>query len=125
MEITVEFLQSALDSLRREIFSTLRVAMPGQIVSYDESSGLATVQPALRREASGLVLTAPELSEVPVLLPSPDFSVSAGMSCLLIFADFCLDGFLQSGQPVLPPSPRAHDLSDAIALVGYCPAFGV
>ena len=122
MEVTQEFLQSALDSLRREIFSTLRVAMPGQIVSYDANSGLASVQPALRQSASGTVLTAPILSEVPVILPTADYNVVTGAPCLLVFLDFCLDGFLQSGQPVIPPAPRKHDISDAVAILGFCPA---
>ena len=120
MEITEAFLQNALNSLKQEIFSSLRVAMPGNIVDFDAASGTASVQPALRRKtASGEILTAPLLSAVPVLRPSADFAVSPGDPCLLIFADFCIDGWLESGQPVLPPSSRQHDLSDAFALVGY------
>ena len=124
MHIDEAFLQDALDSLKKDILASLPVAMPGIIESYDAESGLASVQPALRRKNSdGEILTAPLLEEVPVFLPADDFSVSSGMPCLLIFMDFCLDGWLQSGQPVLPPSPRQHDWSDAVALVGYAPAF--
>ena len=71
---------------------------------------------------SGQILTAPILPRVPVLLPSSEYTPAPGDPCLLIFCDFCLDGFLDTGQPVLPPSPRSHDLSDAFALVGFCPA---
>ena len=128
MYIDETFLQAALDSLKKDLMSSLPVAMPGIIETYDADSGLASVQPALRRRTSdsataGEILTAPLLEEVPVFLPAADFSVSAGMPCLLIFMDFCLDGWLQAGQPVLPPSPRQHDWSDAVALVGYAPAF--
>ena len=124
LEITEAFLQSTLDALKRDILSSLHVAMPGNIVSYDASSGLASVQPAMcRRTTAGEILTAPPLSGVPVFLPSSDYSVSAGTPCLLLFLDYCLDGWLESGQPVLPASPRQHDLSDAVALVGYAPAF--
>ena len=153
--ITGDFLQQALDALRREIYSTLHVAMPGTVTAYDASDGTVSVRPALRRRTSsdpisgslagssarafpgkgsgalsgnmagvpsGQILTAPILPRVPVLLPSPDFVPAPGDPCLLIFCDFCLDGFLDTGQPVLPPSPRSHDLSDAFALVGFCPA---
>ena len=124
MYIDEAFLQTALDSLKKDILSSLPVAMPGIIESYDAESGLVSVQPALRRKTSdGEILTAPLLEEVPVFLPAADFSVSSGMPCLLLFMDFCLDGWLQSGQPVLPPSPRQHDWSDAVALVGCAPAF--
>ena len=120
MEITEQFLQSALESLKREIFESLHVAMPGTIVSYDSTACTAAIQPALRRQTqSGTILTAPQLSSVPVFLPSASHTVFPGDPCLLLFMDFCLDGYLTNRQPVLPPSPRQHDLSDAIALVGF------
>lgn len=123
MELTETFLQETLEAFRRELFSSLHCGMPGNVMAYDAETGLATVQPALRQKtASGKVLTAPVLSGVPVLLPSQDYAVTAGSPCLLLFMDFCLDGWLEAGQPVVPPSPRQHDLSDAIALVGFFPA---
>ena len=122
MQITESFLRQALDSLRREILSSLHVAMPGIIRSYDASSATAEVQPALRRRtSSGDLVTAPVLSGVPVFLPSTDFVPAPGDHCLLIFCDFCIDGWFDTGQPVLPPSPRMHDLSDAFAIVGFRP----
>ena len=76
-----------------------------------------------QRTHDGKILTAPLLEQVPVFLPAANCSVSPGMPCLLIFMDFCMDGWLQSGQPVLPSSPRQHEWSDAVALVGFAPAF--
>lgn len=123
MEIAETFLQSVLDALKRDILSSLHTAMPGNVLSYDASSGLASVQPALRRKTpSGEILTAPVLKDVPVFRPAAGFTPSAGDPCILLFMDFCLDGWLESSQPVLPPSPRQHDLSDAVALVGYASA---
>ena len=120
MELTESFLQEALDSLKRDILSSMHVAIPGNIVSYDASSGTATIQPALRRRTpSGEVLTAPPLLEVPVFRPSADFTISDGDPCILLFMDFSIDGWLESNQPVIPPSARLHDLSDAVALVLY------
>ena len=120
MEITETFLQEALDSLKRDILSCLHVAIPGIIESYDDSVGTALVQPALRRKTNtGDILTAPRLLEVPVFRPSADYVVSDGAPCILLFMDFCIDGWLESNQPVIPPSSRQHDLSDAVALVGF------
>ena len=119
MEITESFLLETLEAWKKDLLSSLHAAMPGNIVSYDASSGLAEVQPALRRKtASGAILTAPVLQSVPVFLPSSGFAVSQGDPCILIFLDFCLDGWLESRQPVIPPLPRTHDLADAIAIVG-------
>ena len=120
MEITESFLLESLDALKREILENLHVAMPGTVLSYDAASGLARIQPGLRRRAAdGSILTAPELADVPVFLPAAGFSVSPGDPCILLFMDFCMDGWLETGQPVIPPSPRAHDLSDAVALAGF------
>ena len=59
MEITADFLENALQSLKEEIFSSLHVAMPGIIRSYDPERRTATVQPALRRKnAAGEIITA-------------------------------------------------------------------
>ena len=67
MQITESFLRQALESFRQEIFSSLHVAMPGIIRSYDPVTATAEVQPALRRRtASGDLVTAPVLSGVPV-----------------------------------------------------------
>ena len=113
------FLAEALAAERRAAFSALHAAMPGSIAAYDPEAGTAEVQPGLRRRtAEGWILTAPRLMGVPVLRPAADYVPAVGDPCLLIFCDFCLDGWLESGQPVVPPSPRMHDLSDAIALVG-------
>ena len=93
MEITESFLQSALTLLKQEILSELHVAMPGIIESYDPETRMASVQPALIRTlSSGKPVQAPLLHQVPIFIPSPDFTAAPGDHCLLIFADFCIDG---------------------------------
>ncbi len=120
MDLTVEFMERALEDLKKEIFSTLHVAMPGIIRSYDSSRGVANIQPGLRRKkADGDILMAPLLQNVPVFIPAEDYNVSPGDICLVVFSDFCADGFIKTGQPVLPPSPRGHDLADGFAFVGF------
>ncbi len=118
MEITADFLEDALQALKKEIFASLHVAMPGIVQAYDPERRTAVVQPALRRRnADGEIITAPILQDVPVFLSSTVTNVAVGDSCLLIFADFCIDGWVETGQPVIPLSSRSHDLSDAFALV--------
>ncbi len=120
MEITPSFLHRALDRMKREIFETLHVAMPGIIQSWDPETGLADVRPTLARQMpTGKILQAPLLSGVPVLRPTADVPVAPGDRVLLIFADFCIDAALNSDTPILPPSTRKHDLSDAVAITGF------
>ncbi len=117
MQITEDFLLSAL---KRDILSSLHVALPGTVVSYDQGTRTASVQPALsRRTPSGEVIRAPLLRGVPVYVPDPTREISPREECLLIFADCCIDGWLDTSQPTLPPSSRSHDLSDAFAFVGF------
>ena len=118
MEVTAEFLESALQSLKEEIFSSLHVAMPGILQSYDPETQTATVQPALqRRSATGETISAPLLHDVPVFRCNSATDPAPGASCLLIFADFCIDGWLETGELSPPASPRSHDLSDAFVFI--------
>ena len=45
--------------------------------------------------------------------------VSAGDECLVIFADFPIDAWLNDGEAKASISVRCHDLSDAFAFVGF------
>ena len=118
MEIDAAFLQAALQALKEEIFSTLHVAMPGIVMAYDAAVRTADVLPALlRKDSEGNDVTAPLLKAVPVFLCGRETEPVAGDRCLVIFLDFCMDGFMDSGEACVPDSPRMHDLSDAVALV--------
>lgn len=118
MEIDAAFLQAALQALKEEIFSTLHVAMPGIVMAYDAAARTADIQPALvKKDSEGNDVTAPLLKAVPVFLCGREADPEAGTRCLLIFLDFCVDGFIQNREACVPDSPRMHDLSDAVALV--------
>ena len=101
-------------ALKREVFSSLRCALPGEVVSFDSSSQTAVIRPAVLGR-SGREL--PLLMDVPVFMPVP-FDVSPGDACLVVFADCCIDSWL-AGEDAVPPSGRMHDLSDGFAFVGF------
>ena len=120
LEITEGFLEQTLEAFRKDIFASLHVAMPGKVVSYDAGSGTAVIQPAIRkRDIDGNLVTAPVLSGVPVFLPTAEFMPREGDQCMVIFADCCIDGWFDTGSPVVPPAARTHDLADGFALVGF------
>ena len=120
LEITEGFLEQALEAFRKDIFASLHVAMPGRVVSFDPESGTAVIQPAIRkRDMDGKVVTAPVLTGVPVFLPTADFAPQAGDQCMVIFADCCIDGWFDTGDAVVPPAARTHDLADGFAIVGF------
>lgn len=123
------FSPELLQALKRDLFSSLRVALPGTVQAYDPETRTADVQPTVlsRLTASGEPIPFPLLRAVPVFTPrfsdpslTPD--IRPGDGCLLIFADVCTEGWYETGAPALPPSGRRHDLSDAFAFAGFRPS---
>lgn len=115
--------QETLNQLKSLIFSTLRVAMPGIIQSFDPDTVTATIQPALKGVTDGESNPVSLLTTVPVIFPrgggcTLTFPVKAGDECLVIFADRCVDFWWQSGGVQEPADDRVHDLSDAFCIVG-------
>ena len=117
-------LKAVADSLS----TSLRVAMPGIIQSFDAGAVTATIQPAVKasvRQSDGSLssVALPLLVDVPVVFPrgggvTLTFPVSAGDECLVVFADRCIDYWWQNGGVQEPVDQRQHHLADAFALIG-------
>lgn len=103
---------------REANYSGLHVAVPGEIISFDESTMTAAIQPTLRKRNSR---TDPAmLLDVPVFFPGGFvFDVNPGDECLVVFADACIDAWWQNGGISNPVAARMHDLSDGFAFVGF------
>lgn len=121
-------LSQALKAMGEQLSSTLRVAVPGIIQSFDPETVTCTVQPAVNgsvpdetgaETAEGLTL----LVDLPVIFPrgggvTLTFPVKAGDECLVIFSDRCIDFWYQSGGNGDAVDQRQHDTSDAFVIVG-------
>lgn len=115
-------------ALAKEIMSTLRVAMPCIIQSFDPETVTCVVQPAFKGTETDSAgnpssLDLPLLVDVPVVFQrgggvTLTFPVKAGDECLVIFADRCIDFWWQNGGVQELVDSRQHDLSDAFAIVG-------
>ena len=108
--MTDRLLLEEMESLKREILSSLCCAMPGIVVSFDAERGTAAILAAYSR--------LPVLTDVPVYLPE-DREIPPGALALVVFADFDTEAFLETGQAGLPVSERRHSLSDAFAFIGF------
>ena len=116
-----------LQGLKKDIMSSLHVALPGIVLSFDPIQRTADIQPAVRGRLSvnGESVIYPVLREVPVFIQEftgdahLEPNIQAGDMCLLIFADVNIDGWYETGQAAMPASGRQHDLSDAFAFVGF------
>jgi hypothetical protein len=120
-------------NFRKDIEYGLYCHLPGSIVSYDRTTGTASVQIGLVRvipdyTAPGGKRTAPypPLSKVPVYTlqaggASAGGDPKAGDTCLIAILDRNVDAWIANGGQPAPLSDRAHDLSDAFVFVGFNP----
>lgn len=110
-------------NLVKEQINNIHTALPGEIVSIDVTTCLATVKPKAQMQfTNGKVLDYPVISGVPVVIPqSPSsgaviaFPVKAGDPCLLIFSEQTLDYWMGNGTSA---SNVKYGLSGAIAILG-------
>lgn len=121
-------LSQALKAMGEQLSSSLRVAVPGIIQSFDPETVTCTVQPAVNgsvpdetgaESVEGITL----LVDLPVIFPrggglTLTFPVKAGDECLVIFSDRCIDFWYQSGGTGDAVDHRQHDTSDAFVIVG-------
>lgn len=123
----------AMRNFRDQLFYDLYCHMPGEIVAFDRTTGVASVQINLKRVIPNYAVPTgqnvqpyPQLDNVPVfLLQGGGGSVGAdpkkGDPCLIVVMDRNIDAWLQNGGQQAPLSDRAHDLSDCFAFVGFNP----
>lgn len=108
----------------------LHVAQPGIVESYDPTTQRASVQLCIRQrmivEGGTELQPAPLLPSVPVLFPRGGgafitWPIAKGDHVLVVFQDSSIDRWTQMGGTVDPIDPRAHALSDAVAIPGFYP----
>ena len=104
--------------MKDDVFRSLHVATPGEIVSYNENTRTAVIQPTIRDGKS--TQKPPLLVDVPVFFAGNfTFVPQPGDGCLVVFADACIDGWFKNGGVSSPISDRHHSLSDGFAFVGF------
>lgn len=122
-------LSDALQFFGRDLMAQLRVALPGQILTYDPAARTCTVQVSYNRvynDGRIVNINAP-LVDVPVTTIQGgglhvSFPIQAGDSCWVFFADINLDAWhAGDGGPATPLDRRRHDIADGFALVGPNP----
>lgn len=110
--------------LKQDFFASLNCVKIGRIQSFDGEKHTAQVQILFKRVLPDLTIKSyPLLVDVPVMTlqgggGSLQFPITKGDQCLLLFSDRRLDEWFQTGGESAPGSPRLHDMSDAIAIVG-------
>ena len=107
--------------------ASLRVALPGQVVSYDAAAQTAEIQPMIDSviETDDGLLTEqlPSIPSVSVAhLAGGGFFVAVplakGDTGILIFSDFSLDYWRSNGNRATPVDLRTHSLANAVFYPG-------
>ena len=123
-----ELLRVAIEYFLRDV----NVALPGKIDSYDPAEQKADVKPLVKRllstqDGGELVEELPIIPGVPVIFPrGGEFFISMPVKkddyCLLVFCSFPVDQYKAGkGKDAPPQDFGMHDLSDAVALMGFAP----
>lgn len=115
--------------------ASVHVMLPGKVESYDAATQKADIQPMisrLQKTVDGEIKEdLPVIPSVPVAFPRAGgfkitMPVKEGDRCMLVFCERSIDVYQQSSgsRPVDPDLFLMHDLSDAVALMGWYPDSG-
>lgn len=133
--LLVPDLKEYTDRRLRDISYKINCHTIGTIKSYSVTNLSATVSINFQRTIRGanplnnvqassdIVIDYPLLVNVPIVFLNGGgayltFPIAPGDTCLVMFCDRDIDNWLQTGAVSPPNSDRAHDLNDAVALVG-------
>lgn len=115
-------------ALADSIKSSIRVAIPGIIQSFNAITQTCVVQPCIREKVTNSDYSTtwtnlPLLLDVPIVIPKAgNFALTMpivkGDECLVIFSDMCIDAFFSLGGIQNQLEKRRHDLSDCFAILG-------
>lgn len=122
-----------LDELLNQAFDgsigKINTGIPGEIITYDSSSGTAEVQISIKRQYDGEEpFDIPPLINVPVSIPMSSAGkaylsvpIKKGDTGLIHFCHRSIDRWLQQGGQVEPGDTRRFDISDAVFVPGLSP----
>lgn len=125
-------LRALLRAHATDIFQTLNCHKVGKVISFDAATqtisasiqGLYVFVDWTQNPPAPVPKPYPVLSNVPVFINSGGagsitFPIAVGDPCLILFNDRDIDNWFSSGGAAAPNTPRCHDLSDGMALVGF------
>lgn len=117
-------LSDVLTVAQQDAALALNCVKIGRIESFNGTKKTATIQILFTR-----VLPDDSIQSYPILVDCPVFTLQGGGGgiqfpivpgdqCIILFADRNIDAWFTTGNEQPPLTPRTHDLSDGIAIVG-------
>ncbi|MEZ5691200.1 MAG: Gp138 family membrane-puncturing spike protein [Rickettsiales bacterium] len=128
-QITNPDIFSLIERGKRAASLALNAVNIGIINKYDESEQTAEIQIVIKKVENIDFSGVKTIKEHPLLLRCPvmtlfggnsfiSLPIKQGDSCIVLFNDRDIENWLLKGGMQVPNTNRAHDLSDAIAIVG-------
>ncbi len=125
VDMMQEFVQAIYNAIDKKI-GEVHTCVPGKIVSFDASTGLATVLPTMQfKRPDGTRMDYPQISGVPVVIPQASgqnaviaYPVKAGDGCLVLFSEQSIDYWMYGQQT---DTDLKFDLTNAICIPGLFP----
>lgn len=118
-------LSDALEFHRMDAAAQLRVALPGEIISYDAENRTAQIMVCYNRvyNTGEVKAISCPLVDVPMFTLQggglhASFPVLPGDECWVFFADINIDAWHKNGGQQTPLDRRRHDIADGFAFVG-------
>lgn len=120
-----------VNTAMQKMLGGVHTAMPGKIVSFDSSTGLATVLPVMKfRKPDGSTMDYPQITGVPVVFPQVmnqqatiAYPIKADDGCIIIVSEQSIDYWMY-GQET--DTDLSFDLTNAICIPGlFVPANSV
>ena len=134
LQIETTDLLHLLDLIKTEVKTEINCHAIGTIQTFDPATMTCMVTfnyQKVYKKANATSATPNSYTDVVVPYPVivmggggsyTTYPITTGDTCLILFCDRDIDGWLESGQLTNPPaSGRLHDLSDAVAIVGLSP----
>lgn len=122
-------LYDLLKQLKSEIFSDLRVCLPGAISGINLVNGTVSVDLGVMQKVAqqnfpgGRDFFYPQLTNCPVFNIQGGgvgavMPIKIGDECLVVFSDRAVNSWFLTGQPTPLPSLRMHNITDGFVLIG-------
>lgn len=125
---TEKSLTELIDYCFSSFSNALNCIKIGEIVSFDKTKQTANIRILHKQKddyyyINSKLIEYPLLQEVPCVIMGGGTSyvshpISAGDQCVLLFSDYMIDYWQNTGEARQSDIDRRHDISDAIAIVG-------
>ncbi len=118
-------LVDCLNTFFRERMKGVFTALPGHVVSFDPATQQAQVQIGISgQDNAGNAVSPTVIGDVPVYVYGADYvvetAIKPGAEGLIVFAQRCIDGWVNSGGVAANPLPRRmFSVADAFFLPGF------